>query len=66
MRIPKAKQNEDMSSEQNEALMLKECLAKTRISENQKREGGRDVFDHCSIVGEVAKELLARMLFASV
>ncbi len=61
MRTPKAKHNEYISSEQNDALLLKECLAKTRISENQKRVGGRDVFDHCSIVGEVARELLSRM-----
>ncbi len=61
MRTLKAKQNEYITSEQNEALPLKECLAKTRISENQKRVGGRDVFDHCSIVGEVARELLTRM-----
>ncbi len=57
MRIPESKRNDELL----EALPLKKCLAKTRISENQKREGGRDVFDHCSIVGEVARELLTRM-----
>jgi len=61
MRTPKSKQNEYISPEPNEALPLKKCLAKTRITENQKREGGRNVFDHCSIVGEVARELITRM-----
>jgi len=61
MRTPKAKADEHTPRESNDALKLKECLAKTRITENEKREGGRDVFDHCSIVGEVARELLARM-----
>jgi CRISPR-associated endonuclease/helicase Cas3 len=58
MRTPK---NQYISNEPNEALQLQACLAKTRITENHKREGGRNVFDHCSIVGEVAKELLTRM-----
>ena len=45
----------------HEVLSLNDCLAKTCISDNQTHKGGRNVFDHCSIVGEVAKELLERM-----
>ncbi len=60
MRTPKSTQSDYISLEQNEVIPLKKCLAKTRITDNLKREGGRDVFDHCSIVGEVAKELLSR------
>lgn len=62
MRTPQAKPN-DYICEFSKALQLKECLAKTRVTENEKREVGRDVFDHCSIVGEVARELLARTPF---
>lgn len=61
MRTPKVTQNVSLSNGQNEVMPLKDCLAKTLITENQKREGGRNVFDQCSIVGEVAKQLLSRM-----
>jgi CRISPR-associated endonuclease/helicase Cas3 len=61
MRTPKTKADDYTQCELKEALGLKKCLAKTRVTEEGKREGGRDVFDHCSIVGEVARELLARM-----
>jgi len=39
------------------ALALKDCLAKTY----GQKQPGRQVMNHCHIVGEVAKELLARM-----
>ena len=62
MRTPKPKQDNTFnSSEQTEAMPLQCCLAKTRVNENLKKVDGRNVFDHCLIVGEVAKELLARM-----
>ena len=54
-------QNTSSSFEDAEALPLKKCLAKTRITEKQLHQAGRNVFDHCSIVGEIAKELLSRM-----
>ena len=60
MRTPKIMQNDNAYPE-SKALRLDECLAKTRVTENQERVGGHNVFDHCLIVGEVAKELLARM-----
>ena len=56
MRTPKAKQNKD----QCQALPLEACLAKTLRTDNH-CIAGRVVFDHCCIVGEVAKELLKRM-----
>ena len=60
MRIPNAT---GVNSIDNlpEALQLKGCLAKTRVAGGYKRVAGRNVFDHCLIVGAVAKELLARM-----
>ena len=61
MLTPKSKPNKYISPEQYEALPLKKCLAKTRITENQQSVGGRNIFDHCSIVGEVARELITRM-----
>ncbi|MCX6178288.1 MAG: CRISPR-associated helicase Cas3' [Chlorobiales bacterium] len=60
VRTPKAKYSEDVSNEDDQALPLEACLAKTYITDRQTFEGGRNVFDHCIIVGEVAKELLAR------
>ncbi len=39
------------------ALSLDQCLAKTYADQQQ----GRKVTEHCQIVGEVAKELIARM-----
>ncbi len=41
-------------------LPLKDCLAKTR-DRNHKPKPGRDVLSHCSIVGEVAREIRKRM-----
>ncbi len=61
MLSPKTKQYTNTSFQQDEVLPLKKCLAKTRITEKKMHEGGRNVFDHCSIVGEIAKELLTRM-----
>ena len=48
----------DNAYPESKALRLDECLAKTRVTENQERVGGYNVFDHCLIVGEVAKELV--------
>jgi len=39
------------------ALQLEDCLAKTY----GEKQAGRQVLDHCRIVGEVARELIARM-----
>ena len=44
----------------NNALPLSECLAKT-YGEKENKQKGRDVLTHCQIVGEVARELIARM-----
>lgn len=41
-------------------LKLEQCLAKTYGKEGNKQKG-RDVLTHCLIVGEVARELIARM-----
>lgn len=43
-----------------EAIPLAECLAKTYAT-SQGVFPGRTVFNHCQIVGEVARELLSRM-----
>jgi CRISPR-associated endonuclease/helicase Cas3 len=42
------------------ALPLEQCLAKT-YGDKQEKYGGRQVLNHCQIVGEVARELMARM-----
>lgn len=39
------------------ALLLENCLAKTY----DKQQAGRNVLNHCQIVGEVARELMTRM-----
>lgn len=44
-----------------EAIPFEECLAKTYLSPNGGKLPGRSVFNHCQIVGEVAREILARM-----
>jgi len=44
----------------NIALPLTECLAKT-YGETGNKQKGRHVLNHCQIVGEVARELIARM-----
>ena len=61
MRLPRAKQNDEAARQPNKSLPIEACLAKTRVSENKKLVSGRNVLDHCSIVGEVARELLSRM-----
>lgn len=43
------------------SLPLSECLAKTYFACNKRKVGGRNVFEHCYIVGEIAREILARM-----
>lgn len=48
------------------ALPLEDCLAKTyeekpKNDEKPKKYKGRQVLNHCQIVGEVAKELMNRM-----
>jgi CRISPR-associated endonuclease/helicase Cas3 len=43
------------------ALLLEDCLAKTYGNKQEKYEG-RQVLNHCQIVGEVARELMNRML----
>jgi CRISPR-associated endonuclease/helicase Cas3 len=42
------------------ALSLTECLAKT-YGEKGNKQKGRNVLNHCQIVGEVARELITRM-----
>ena len=49
--------NRVKSNSSSNALQLKDCLAKT-YGENQ---AGRHVLNHCQIVGEVARALIARM-----
>ncbi len=43
------------------ALQLNECLAKTYKTISGEKLAGRQVLNHCQIVGEVARELLKRM-----
>lgn len=42
-------------------LQLNDCLAKTYKTSSGEKRAGRRVLIHCQIVGEVAKELVARM-----
>lgn len=42
------------------SLPLTQCLAKTYKTLSGERKAGREVLNHCHIVGEVARELLAR------
>lgn len=42
------------------SLPLTQCLAKTYKTLTGERNAGREVFNHCHIVGEVARELLTR------
>lgn len=44
----------------NQTFALTQCLAKT-YGEKGNKQKGRDVLTHCQIVGEVARELIARM-----
>ena len=43
------------------ALQLNDCLAKTYKTDFGEKLAGRQVLNHCQIVGEVARELIARM-----
>lgn len=43
------------------ALQLNDCLAKTYKTISGEKLAGRQVLNHCQIVGEVARELLKRM-----
>jgi len=42
------------------SLPISQCFAKTYFF-GEKKQGGRDVLNHCHIVGEVAREIIARM-----
>jgi CRISPR-associated endonuclease/helicase Cas3 len=44
-----------------QALSLTDCLAKTIVDSEGKKAAGRTIVNHCHIVGEVARELIARM-----
>lgn len=46
---------------EQESLPLNECLAKTFITERGQSIPGKTVFDHCLIVGHIARELLNRL-----
>lgn len=41
-------------------IAYEECPAKTYVDEKGNKQPGRTVFNHCQIVGEVAKELIKR------
>lgn len=43
------------------SLPLTECLAKTYKAVTGEKKAGREVLNHCHIVGEVARELLTRL-----
>lgn len=62
--LPPQKKNPSTEGQDDQvikALPFLDCLAKTYITgEGQKRQG-RTVFNHCQIVGEVAREILNRM-----
>ncbi len=49
------------SNSNNTALNLEECLAKTYKTLEGEKRSGRQVLNHCQIVGEVARELLQRI-----
>ena len=53
--------NQSAASLETNVLPLKECLAKVAVDENGKAFPGIDVETHCTIVGLVAKELVARI-----
>lgn len=50
-------QRKSIDYQENKALLLDQCLAKTYGD----KQLGRKVTEHCQIVGEVARELIARM-----
>ena len=43
------------------ALQLNDCLAKTYKTSSGEKRAGRQVLNHCQIVGEVARVLIDRM-----
>ena len=45
---------------ESQALLITQCLAKT-YRDNQQHYAGRNVVNHCHIVGEVARALIGRM-----
>ena len=53
---PRAKNNSCSN-----ALQLNDCLAITYKTGSDEKRAGRHVLNHCQIVGEVAKKLIARM-----
>lgn len=55
------KKPEAVGTSSTPAMPLTECLAKTYLSDEGKSIAGRTVFNHCQIVGEVARELIKRM-----
>lgn len=50
------------SKKENSFIAYQDCPAKTYEDESGNKQLGRSVFDHCQIVGEVAKELIKRSL----
>ncbi len=48
------------SKKENSFIAYQDCPAKTYEDESGNKQLGRSVFDHCQIVGEVAKELIKR------
>ena len=54
------KSNKSIQRDSLEAMPFEECLAKTYRSKNNENLPGRTVFDHCHIVGEVARAIMAR------
>jgi CRISPR-associated endonuclease/helicase Cas3 len=55
--LNRPKNTQTIAQDLPNALLLDECLAKTY----GQKQPGRKVLNHCQIVGEVAKELIARM-----
>src|ERR1700722_3951669 len=53
-------ESELMTTHENTALHIENCLAKTYTSENGIRCKGRTVLEHCLIVGEIARSLIQR------
>lgn len=58
---PPSKTGTEASSQCTTAIPFQDCLAKTFVTKNNDKFGGRTVLNHCQIVGEVAREILARM-----
>lgn len=45
----------------NPPIPLNQCLAKTYVANTGEKKAGRQVLNHCHIVGEIARELLTRL-----